>query len=198
MSFSKAEREEFGVRYNQTVVARLKPGVSIDQARGEMDSLKSSLRGQYPAVLQGFLSGLSIPIVPLDEETAGRSRNMLLVLLGAVAIVLLIVCADVANLMLTRFGFRRREIAIRSSLGASSSRILRQLLTESVTLGALGSAFGLLFAWFAKRALLWLGAETLPRAESIAFNDRVLWFAKSRTRNCQPRGYGQDKHKIGT
>jgi putative ABC transport system permease protein len=142
-----------------------------------MESLKASLVGQYPAVLQGMLSELTLPIVPLDEETAGRSRNMLLVLLGAVSIVLLIVCANVANLMLTRFGFRRREIAIRSSLGASSLRIVRQLLTESLMLGILGSAFGLLFAWFAMRALLAFGAETLPRAESIAFNDRVLWFA---------------------
>jgi predicted permease len=177
MSFSKIEREGFGMRYGFTVVARLKPGVSLEQARGEMERLKASLLEQYPAVLQSFLSGMSIPVVPLDEETLGRSRNMLLVLLGAVTIVLLIVCADVANLMLTRFGSRQREIAVRSSLGASPARILRQLLTESLTLGVLGSALGLLFARFAMRALLSLGVETLPRAESIAFNDRVLGFA---------------------
>ncbi|HEY1339712.1 MAG TPA: ABC transporter permease [Bryobacteraceae bacterium] len=177
ISFSRDEREGFGMRYNHSVVARLKPGVSIDRARSEMDSLEASLARQYPPVLQSFLSGLSIPVVPFDEETAGRSRNMLLVLMGAVSMVLLIVCADVANLMLTRFGFRRREIAIRSSLGASSSRIVRQLLTESLTLGLLGSAFGLLFAWFAMRAFLSFGAEVLPRAESIAFTDRVFWFA---------------------
>jgi len=99
------------------------------------------------------------------------------VLMGAVVLVLLIVCADVANLMLTRFGSRRREIAIRTSIGASSARLVRQLLTESLTLGMLGSALGLLFAWFAMRALLSFGAETLPRAESIGFNERVLGFA---------------------
>jgi len=99
------------------------------------------------------------------------------VLMGAVVIVLLIVCADVANLMLTRFGFRQREIAVRSSLGASPTRIVRQLFTESLTLGVLGSMLGLLLAYSSMRALLWFGVETLPRAESITFNDRVLAFA---------------------
>ena len=177
ISFTNAERQGFGMRYSHSVLARLKPGVSIGQAHGEMQSLKASLVGQYPAGLQSMMSGLSMPIAPLDEETSGRSRNMLLVLLGAVSIVLLIVCADVANLMLTRFGSRRREIAIRASLGASSARLVRQLLTESLTLGALGSGLGLLFSWFAMRAMLSFGAETLPRAESIAFNGRVLGFA---------------------
>ncbi|MFB3905884.1 MAG: ADOP family duplicated permease [Acidobacteriota bacterium] len=177
MSFSQEELGGFGMNYNKTVVARLKLGVSVGQARAEMDSMKAALVEQYPEVLKSLPTGMSIPVVPLNEETAGRSRNMLLVLLGGVAIVLLIVCADVANLMLTRFGSRQREIAVRSSLGASSARIVRQLVTESLVLGMLGSAFGLLFAWFALRALLWFGAETLPRVESIAFNGRVLGFA---------------------
>lgn len=177
MSFSRIEREGFGMRYGLTVVGRLKPGVSLEQARGEMGRLTAPLLEQYPNAMQSFVSGMSIPIVPLDEETSGRSRTMLLVLLGAVAMVLLVVCADVAGLMLSRFGFRRREIAVRSSLGASPARILRQLLTESLTLGVLGSALGLLLAWFAMRALLSLGVETLPRAESIAFNESVLGFA---------------------
>ncbi len=177
MSFSQEELGGFGSNYNKTVVARLKRGVSIGQARGEMASMKAALVEQYPQDLKGIPGGISIPVIPLNEETAGSSKNMLLVLLGGVAIVLLIVCADVANLMLTRFGSRQREIAVRSSLGASSARIVRQLLTESLVLGMLGSAFGLLFAWFALRALLSFGAETLPRVESIAFNGRVLWFA---------------------
>lgn len=177
VSFSKEEREGFGMRYNQTIVARLKPDVSIGQARSEMDGLKASLVSQYPAMLQSFLTELSIHVVPLDEETSGRSRTMLLVLLGAVAIVLLIVCADVASLMLTRFGSRRREIAIRSSLGAGPARIVRQFLTESLALGLLGSVVGLLFAYVAMRALLSFGAQILPRVESIAFNERVLVFA---------------------
>jgi putative ABC transport system permease protein len=165
------------MRYNQTVVARLRPGVSIEQARGEMDAVMAALAERYPPVLQGFLSGLSIPLVPLGEETFGRSRTLLLVLMGAVAIVLLIVCADVANLMLTRFGSRRREVAVRWSLGASRMRIVRQLLTESLTIGMLGCALGLLFANLAMRRLLSFAAETLPRVESISFHPRVLAFA---------------------
>ena len=177
MSFSKEELEGFGMRYNHSVVARLRPAVSIEQASGEMGAVVAALAERYPPLLQSFVSGLSIPLVQLDEETFGRSRTLLLVLMGAVAIVLLIVCADVANLMLTRFGSRRREVAVRSSLGASRMRIVRQLLTESLTIGLLGCAVGLLFANFAMRALLSFGAETLPRIESISFNPRVLAFA---------------------
>lgn len=177
MAFSKFEREGFGMRYSLTVLARLKPGVSLEQARGEMKRLTQPLLERYPAALRSFISGLSIPVLPLNEDVSGGSRTMLLVLLAAVAMVLLVVCADVANLMLTRFDCRRREIAVRSSLGASPARILRQLFTESIMLGILGSALGLVIAWFAMQSLLSLGSGTLPRAESITFNQRVLLFA---------------------
>src|SRR5437899_5064311 len=101
---------------------------------------------------------------------------MILVLMGAVAIVLLIGCADVANLMLTRTGSRQRELAIRSALGATPSRVVRQLLTEGFVLASFGAAAGLLLAYEAMQALLAFAGETLPRAESIRFDGRVVAF----------------------
>ena len=101
---------------------------------------------------------------------------MIVVLMGAVAIVLLIGCADVANLMLTRAGSRQRELAVRSALGASPARVVRQLLTEGFVLACIGGAAGLLLAWWIMRAMLALAGDALPRVEAIAFDRRVLAF----------------------
>src|SRR5207248_4310057 len=127
IAFSQREREGYGMFYSQTMVARLKPGISIEQASAEMTTLVKPLVEHYPPVLAPFMSGISIPVVPFNEEVAGRSRRLLLVLMSAVGIVLLIGCADVANLILTRSSSRHPEIAIRSSLGAGPVRIIRQL-----------------------------------------------------------------------
>ena len=113
---------------------------------------------------------------PFTDEIVGRSRRMLLVLMGAVGIVLLIGCADVANLMLTRAGSRQRELAVRSALGASPARVVRQLLTEGFVLAAIGGAAGLLLAYWTMQALLAFAGDTLPRAESIGFDARVVAF----------------------
>src|SRR6185295_9769570 len=113
---------------------------------------------------------------PFADDVVGRSRQMLLVLMGVVGFVLLIGCADVANLMLTRSGSRQRELAIRSALGASPARVVRQLMTEGIVLAFAGGVLGLLLAYWAMRVLLAFAGQTLPRAESIGFDARVVLF----------------------
>ena len=162
MSFSPRERQAFGMQYNHTVIARLKPGVSIEQARNEAEELLKPLAERYPSVLHDFASRQSIPIVPLNEEVVGNSRRILSVLMAAVALVLLMVCANVANLMLTHSSSRLRELAIRAALGASRARLGRQLLTEAGVLAIAASALGLIVANGAMRALMLLAAQTLP------------------------------------
>jgi putative ABC transport system permease protein len=176
IAFSTAERQGFGMFYNNTVVARLKPGASIEQARAELVALAKSLVGIYPPVLVGFMTGLSVPVVPFSEELVSRSRRLLFVLMATVGVVLLIGCADVANLILTRSGSRQRDIAIRSSLGAGPVRIVRQLLTEALLLAAAGGMLGLFLARFSIQAFLSLAGQTLPRMESVTMNYRVIAF----------------------
>ena len=178
IAYSPRERQGWGMMYNNTLVARLNPGVTIEQARAELASLTPSLVEQYPPPLQqaGFLNGLSLPLTPLTDEIVGDTRRMILVLMGAVAIVLLIGCADVANLTLTRAGSRQRELAVRSALGASPARVVRQLLTEGLVLALIGGAAGLLLARATMQAMLSLAGDALPRAESIAFDRRVVLF----------------------
>src|SRR5215831_9989284 len=176
ISFSPVERQGWGMRYSNTVVARLKPGVTVDQARAEIASLVSPLIGQYPPQIAGFNSTMTIPIIPFNEEVVGRSRRMLLVLMSAVALVLLIGCADVASLILTRSSSRQREMAIRASLGGGPLRIFRQLLTEGLTLAVAGGAVALVLAYVSRQILMALAGEWLPRAASIAFNFRVVGF----------------------
>jgi predicted permease len=176
MSFLPFERQGYGMFYNNTVIARLKPGVSIDQARAETASLLPSLVESYPAPLRRFAADQRIPVTPFSEETVGNSRRLLLVLMGAVALVLLIGCADVASLILTRSAARQRELAVRSALGASRGRLVRQLLTESVVLALAGSVAGAALGFGLMRMLVALAGERLPRAESIGFDYSILGF----------------------
>jgi putative ABC transport system permease protein len=176
IAFSPFQRQAFGSQYNNSVVARLKPGVTVAQARAELASIVKPLAERYPPVLAKMAAQLSIPMWAFMDEVVGQSRRMILVLMGAVAIVLLIGCADVANLMLTRAGSRQRELAVRAALGASPARVVRQLLTEGFVLASMGGAAGLLLAWWTMRAMLALAGETLPRAEAVAFDRRVLAF----------------------
>jgi len=176
MAFSEFERQAYGMMYSNTVVGRLKTGISIDQARAELATLLKPLVETYPAVLAPFISGISIPVAPFNEEVVGRSRRMLLMLMGTVVMVLLISCVDVGNLILTHSSARQREIAIRSSLGAGPTRIVQQLVTETITLATGSGIAGLLLAYFSMRALLSIAGQTLPRAESIAMNHRVIAF----------------------
>ncbi len=177
IAFTPFERQAFGSMYNNTVVARLNPGVSVEQARDELASLVPALSERYPPVLRGMSSTLSLPMRPFLDEIVGESRRMILFLMGAVGLVLLIGCADVANLMLTRTGSRQRELAVRAAVGATPAHVVRQLLTEGFVLAALGGIVAVLLARATMQALLGLAGDAMPRAEAIGFDGRVVTFA---------------------
>jgi putative ABC transport system permease protein len=152
-------------------IGRLKYGVKLGQARSEMAGIASRLAEQYPATNKNW----SVKVVPLDEDVVGEFRTGLLVLLGAVVLVLLISCANVANLLLAHAASRQKEVAIRLAIGAARSRVVRQFLTESVILGLAGGGFGLLLAVFGVKILAGLSSN-IPRADEIGIDTRVLGF----------------------
>ena len=155
-----------------SAIARLKDGVTVEQAQADLQRISKNLEAAYPEADKG----VGAAVLPMKTDVVGDVRAVLLVLLGAVSFVLLIACANVANLLLARSTGRSREFAIRSALGASPSRVIRQLLTESVMMGAAGGAIGLLLAKFGTRAILQALPDTLPRAEEISLDGHVLLF----------------------
>ena len=153
-------------------IGRLKPGVTIDQARSDLAQVTRDLAGAYPE----FDKGIGATLIPFRTLMVGRVEPFLLLLFGAVGFVLLIVCVNIANLLLVRSTGRKREFAVRISLGAGKARIVRQLLTESILLALVGGALGLLLAFFGTRAALGALPTELPRAREIGIDLRVLAF----------------------
>ncbi len=153
-------------------IGLLKPGVTLAQARDDMKRVNAGLAAAYPDVN----GNIKANIIPLKDNIVGDMRPALLVLLGAVGFVLLIACVNVANLLLARSTARQREFSVRAALGAGQIRILRQLLTESVLLSALGGGFGVILAKWGTTAALAAVPETVPRAEEIGLHLPVLLF----------------------
>ncbi len=160
-----------GVHFLRTYL-RLKPGVSLSQAAGEMEGIDQWLAQQYPEDNKGRRTLL----LSLHERIVANTRSSLLILLGAVALVLLIACANFANLLLARAAGRRQEIVIRAALGAGRGRLIRQMLTESTLLSVLGGAGGLLLAKWGVDLLTALKPANLPRLASIGIDGWVLAF----------------------
>jgi predicted permease len=165
----------FRGREDYNIIGRLKRGVTADAAQAEMDALTARLRRDHPDVYPPN-GGLTFSIVPLQQQVVGGVRASILVLSGAVALVLLIACANAANLLLARAVARRRELAIRAALGASVRRLARQLLVESVTLSVLGGAAGLAVAAAGVAALRGLGRASVPRVAAVHLDAGVLAF----------------------
>jgi len=162
-------------REDYNIIGKLKKRVTLQQAQAEMDTITAGLRRDHPTNYPPN-GGLTFGIVPLSEQVVGDSRGALFVLLFAVAFVLLIACANVANLQLSRALARQKEIALRMAIGASRMRIARQLLTESVLLSLCGGALGVLLALASLKWVRILGPGSVPRLDFISIDGRVLLF----------------------
>jgi putative ABC transport system permease protein len=158
------------------VVARLKPGVTLEQAQAEMDAIAGRLEQEYPVN-----TGHGVNLFHLFDETVGNIRPALIVLLAAVGFVLLIACANVASLLLSRAAARRKEMAIRAALGASRMRLIRLMLAESLLLAAAGGAAGLLVAVWGVDGLIAISPADTPRLDEIRIDSRVLIFTSAVT-----------------
>jgi putative ABC transport system permease protein len=159
-----------------TAIARLKPGLTIAAAQKRVDALVSSLQKQFSADYPEQI-GWRVRLVPLRDKVVGNVRQSLILLFGAVGLVLLISCVNIANLLLARASVRGREMALRQALGASRARLTRQLLIESLLLSLLGGIAGLTIPFFAKDVLLQFLPDNLPRLNEISINWTVLFFA---------------------
>lgn len=175
LALTDKEKQGRADSFDFRFIGRLKPGVSLSQAQSDIALIGSRLSQQYPEVYRGSLE-MTAGVVSFKETVVGDVRPLLLVLFGAVAFVLLISCANVANLLLVRAVARRKEIAIRRVLGAGSFRLVRQLLIESLLLSLSAATFGLFFAFWAARLVVKFGPRDVPRLQDVHVDARVLIF----------------------
>jgi putative ABC transport system permease protein len=171
MGWTDQERAVRG-EHHYMVVGRLKPGLELKQAQADLNTISSRLEQLYPVDDKGW----GAVVLPLHDDLVSDVRPALLVLLGAVAFVLLIACSNVANLALAKTFSRQKEIAIRTALGASSRRVLRQILTETIVLAIAGGLLGLVFAQFGVRLIMAFLADKLPKSIEVGLDGQVLAF----------------------
>jgi putative ABC transport system permease protein len=169
LNYNNANRNTFGLR----PVGRLKPGVALARAQEEVDAVSARIREQFP-VSKG--SGFHARLEPMHKALVSNVRPAILALMGAVIFLLLIACANVANLLLVRSSLRQPELAVRAALGAGRGRVIRQMLAEAVVLTALGAVGGVALAWIGIRELLSIAPTNLPRLETIRIDYIVLLF----------------------
>jgi predicted permease len=175
--FNPFERRARGSFHNHSVIGRLRDGVTAKQAMADINALGPAIHANYPAHLQGALTSVSLPVTPLQAEISGDVRRPLLLLLAAVSLVLLVACANVANLMLSRAVTRRREIGMRIALGAAAKRLFLMLFVESLLLAVMGAALGLVVGQWAIRLAAPAVLASAPAAAGVSLDGRVLAFA---------------------
>jgi putative ABC transport system permease protein len=176
MGFGDRQLQGRGNEFNHGVVARLKAGTSIDEARAELDVLAGRVNERYPPVLRNARFSIAFVAMPLREESAGQVQRPLLLLLGAVGLVLLVTCANVANLVLSRAASRSHELALRTALGSSRGRLLQLLLAEGAIFSIAGGLVGIVLALAIVSAVPAVVTEMLPAAQGIAIDMPVLAF----------------------
>lgn len=177
-AFTQEELSDRG-QYSFRMIARLKPNATLEQARAELGTIGQRFLQEYPRTYlgpKGEDGGWQVTLTTLQEETVGNARLFLLMMLGVVGFVLLIACANIANLWLARASVRQREVAIRAALGAGRMRLVRQFLTESLLLSILGGGLGLLLAMWGVEFLIAAGPRGIPRLSEAGIDLRVLGF----------------------
>ncbi len=178
LSFTSSELQEWGMEYNHTLLGRVKRGVTLAQAQREAARVIAEVEELYPAQVVAYFRGLHLnaKVLPYGREIVGSVRTSLLVLLVAAGLVLLIACANVANLVLARACGRQKEMAIRAALGAARSRLLQQMLLESLLLGIIAGTVGLFIGHTGTRLLISLSPAEIPRMQGIGMDGPVLIF----------------------